>query len=136
MGEILQFIVSFCGFLYERYSFRFVDSEVSATFGNAALYLASPDLELRFVRDRGQLFLDFRSVHLASTRPETWYSFDVVRRLVTGQKIWNALMNEESAAVLRDHMDDILRLFAADQAEGTVADLRKLERLRAKEVFG
>ena len=136
MGEILRFIADFCGFLFERYGFRFVDSEVSASFGNAAIYLTSPDLELRFIRDRGQLFLDFRSVHIDSRKTEAWYAFDIVRRLVTAKKTWDARMDEENAVVLRDHMDHIIRLFAADQAQGTVAELKKLERLRAKEVFG
>lgn len=135
MTEILQFIARFCSFLYERYDFRFVDSEVSSSFGNAALYLASPDIELRFIRDRGQLFLDFRSRHVDSRKTEAWYSFDVVRRLITDEAKWDALMCEESASILRDRMDDILKMFASDRAEETIMKLKKLERLRANEIF-
>jgi len=135
MSEILRFLLKYCAFLYETGRFKFVDSGVSPSFGgDAFLVLASDALRMRFVRDRGQLFMDFQSIHHESEKD--WYSIDVVQRLVTGERQASAELNEGYVAFLHDHLDDIERLFATQRLRETVMALQKLERARANELFG
>ncbi len=134
MNEILEFLVKYCSFLYETNRFKFVDSLVSSSFGNALLVLASDTLRLRFVRDRSQLFLDFQSIQQKGKMH--WHSIDVVRQLITGKKQQSAELTEDYAIFLRNHLDDIEQCFSKEKLTETVQALQKLKRVRAKELFG
>ena len=132
MSSILQFLLNFCTFLYETGRFRFVDSAVGPGLsGDAMLVLESRILRLRFIRDRGQLFLDMHG--LLSKRGDDWYSVDVVQRMLTGKQAISAELGEQYASFLNAHLDDIEALFAAERLEETTGTLRKLEHLRAQE---
>jgi hypothetical protein len=73
MLQILEFIVRACGFLFVDNRYKFVDSAASSSFGgNACVVLQSTALKVRFVRDRGQLFLDFQAPSDRSA--SSWYS--------------------------------------------------------------
>ena len=135
MNEILKFLMKYCSFLYETNRFKFVDSLVSSSFGgDSLLVLASDTLRLRFVRDRGQLFLDVQSAHQKDKK--RWYSIDLVWRLITGEKRQSAELNEDYAAFLRDHLDEIERRFSAHSVKETAEALGKFEQIRAKDLFG
>lgn len=84
--------------------------------------------------DRGQLFLDFQGVTRKGKLD--WYSVDVVRQLVTGERQSSAELTEDYASFLRDHLDEIERRFADENLADTIGALRELERARAKEMFG
>src|SRR5687768_16664773 len=61
MTQILAFIVTYMAYLWDGARFRLVDSEVTtANGGDALLIVESITVRLRFVRDRGQLFLDLQ----------------------------------------------------------------------------
>jgi len=133
MNEILQFLLAHCSFLYETNRFKFVDSLVAEeSFGNALLVLSSSILKLRFVRDRSQLFLDFQSVQQKGEMH--WHSIHTVRQLITGEKQRSAELNEDYAAFLREHLDEIERRFSKDRLKETLVALGELERIRAKEL--
>ncbi len=135
MDEILKYLVSHCSFLYERNRYRFVDSYVSDAFGgDSFLVLASETMQIRFVRDRGQLFLDYRSAQQEGN--ESWYSIDVVRQLMTGKNECHSLMNEENAHFLKANLDEIERLFSEANLKETLRRLKKLEKEISKNLFG
>ena len=133
MEEILQYLKKHCSFLYAPNQFRFVDSESSESFGNALLVLEHEDLRLKFVKDRGQLFLDFQPT--SSKRKKDWFSIDIVKQLVTGNIEPSAEMDGEKAKFLKNNLDEIKRLFSPDNLEDTIKKLRDLERQRAKRLF-
>ncbi len=135
MNEILQFLIAHCSFLYESGRFKFVDSGTSTSFGGSGfLVLESDAIRLRFLRDRGQLLLDFQP---GSRRGEhDWHSVDVVRKLVTGDPAVSGLLNEENAAFLRRHINEIEEKLSGPNAKDSVEKLHELERKRAKKLFG
>ena len=135
MNQILRYLLDYCSFLYEPGRYRFVDSETSASFGgDAYLTLASDSVRIRFVRDRDRLLMEFQSVE--EEGQFDWYSIDVVRQLVTGEPRRSARLDEDQAAFLREHLDDIEERFAPERLDETTTALKKLERTRAKELFG
>jgi len=133
MEEILRYLMKYCSFLYSPNQFRFVDSHSSESFGNALLVLEHEDLRVQFVRDRGQIFLDFQPTSKKSKRD--WYSIDIVKQLVTGKIEPSAEMDSEKAEFLKNNLDKIEQLFSTANMESTIKKLRELERARAKRLF-
>jgi hypothetical protein len=134
MEEILQYLMKNCSFLYSPNQFRFVDSDSSESFGNAFMVLEHKDLRLKFIKDRGQLFLDFQPT--SSTRKLDWFSIDIVMQLVTGNIEPSSQMDAAKAKFLKSNLDEIQRRFSKANLEGTLKKLRELERQRAKRLFG
>ena len=134
MTEILLFLVEYLAFLYAPDRYRFVDSRTSAGFGDAYLDLESDALRVRLVRDRSQLFMDFQSVGQHGDRD--WYSIDIVRELVTGERQTTAELSADYAGFLEQHLDEIERRFSDEELPATVPALKALQDERAKEMFG
>jgi hypothetical protein len=136
MQDILEHLVRYWSFLWPSARYRITDSTVSTHFGgDAYLVVASEALRLRFVRDRGQLFLDTQPPWAGKTAE--WYSSDLVYRLITGQRLASAELDEASVAFVRDHLTEIEALFSSKESfKMTKVELDKLKNLRAKETFG
>lgn len=135
MNEILEHLVRHWSFLWGAARFRIVDSDVSGSFGDAYLVVSSAALRLRFVRDRGQLFLDLQPA--SARRTAEWYSVDLVYRMLTGRRMRSAELNEEYVTFVREHLPDLQSRFADEESfKGTNAELQRLKKLRAKEMFG
>jgi hypothetical protein len=79
MTQILAFIATHMGFLWQGAHFRIVGSEVTTSNGGDAYLMVESDvLRMRFVRDRGQLLLDFQPS--ARGPSSSWFSVDLIRR--------------------------------------------------------
>ena len=133
MEDILQYLMKHCSFLYSPNLFRFVDSGSSESFGNAFLVLEHEDLRLQFVKDRGQIFLDFQST--SKKQKEEWFSIDIVKQMVTGEIEPSAEMDSKKAKFLKTNLDEIEQLFSTVNMESTIKKLKELERARAKRLF-
>jgi hypothetical protein len=134
MTEILRFLIEHLQFLYASGRYRFVDSETSTSFGgDTFLILASDVMRIRLVRDRGQLFMDFQAT--AERDDRDWFSIDVVRRLVTGERQDTAELSPEYARFLEEHLDEIEKRFSEEELANTRKALKELERIRGKELF-
>lgn len=134
MIRILEYLLRHCAFLLTSPTYRIVDSRVTESFGgDAYLVLESSSLRMRFVCDRGQLFLDFQSRSHSSDA--AWFSVDVVRRLLDGEQPVSAELDSDYAAFLEHEIAEIEACFS-ERLDETVAELRRLERVRAKELFG
>jgi len=130
----LQFLMAYCGSLYNFYEFRFVDSFVYKSFDNdAMLILATNELKLKFSRDRSQLFLEFQSTF--DKKKNNWYSFDLIRQLITGEDEYFSLMNADNAYFFKKNVDCILDLFSKNKVEATLEKLNRLEKKRSKKLF-
>lgn len=135
MTKILRFIIDYCSFLYAPGRFRFVDSQTSESFGgDAYLVLESDALRLRFINDRDELLLDVQP--LLEKNDRTWFSIDIVQRLLTGKRQDSGLLSPEFAEFLKENLEEIENRFSGDQVTQTIDELRSLERRRAKELFG
>lgn len=138
MDEILTFLVCHCSFLYKDYGFRFVDSEVTKHFGgDAYVIMASGDLRLSFISDRGQLFLDFQCVAPLKKGQvdKSWYSIDLVRQLITAEEGYRSILDEENAKFLRTHFPAIQELFNSKNFAKVRDRLLELKRVRSKTLF-
>jgi hypothetical protein len=135
MDEILEFIVSYMAFLWEKANYQIVGSEVTThNGGDALLLIESANVRLRFACDRRQLFLDFQTRN-GSSRSE-WYSVDLIRRMFFGNRETSSFLDASYAAFMREHMEEIDRRFSAENWPETRSELRVLRAKRAKETFG
>lgn len=135
MTLILAFIAAHLGFLWDGARYRITGSEMATSNGGDALLLVESDkLRLRFICDRGQLFLDFQPSF--SSPDGEWFSIDLVRRLKTGQREETAELDERYAAFVQAHLQEIEHQFSTEEWPATLAILKKLKSKRAKELFG
>ncbi|MFX0023527.1 MAG: hypothetical protein ACFE9S_14470 [Candidatus Hermodarchaeota archaeon] len=132
--EIQHYLMKHCPFLFSPNQFRIVDSDSSESFGNAFLVLEHKNLRLKFIKDKGQLFLDFQP--MSSNRKKDWFSIDIVMQLVTGNIESSSEMDTDKAKFIKSNLDEIQRLFSSPNLEVTIKKLRELERARAKRLFG
>lgn len=135
MSEILAFLLRHCSFLWET-GYRFTDSLWTPSFGgDSYVILESSSLRMRFLRERGQLFLEVQEPGAGENAQ--WYSIDIVRRLLTGERMASAELSADYANFLRLHLSDIEARFSGQSVRAeTKRRLDELEQISAKERFG
>lgn len=132
MKRILAFLASDGAFLYEDYGCSIVQSEYVDSFGGTgSVTLCSDPIELRLWLERDRLFLDVRGIGRSQ-----WFSMDIIYELLTGEVSKTGEMNELNTECLRDHFDELRNKFVPAEVELTEKQCGKLERKRAKELFG
>lgn len=132
MNDLLTYLVSHLSFLYNDYEARFVDSQVRGP--DALLVLEVGELRVRLVRDRSQIFVDFKSC--GNPSEDDWASFDIIRQLLTGEIVDDAVMDEEKARFIQDHFAAIIDAFRSGNRGETEKKLHKFKQARAKRLFG
>lgn len=134
MTEILAFIARHMGFLWTGARFRVVGSGIdNSNGGDAYLLVESSVLRLRFVRDRGQLLLEFQP---SDSAVNEWFSVDLIRRLWLGERESSGILDEGYAKFIEGHLEDIEASFGSEMWSDTHLQLKQLKRVRAKELFG
>ncbi|MBV8543658.1 MAG: hypothetical protein JO088_02835 [Acidobacteria bacterium] len=103
-------------------------------FGNEVLMYASPELALKFVRDRGEILLD-----VGPPDGTSWY---MAPRLYEYLRIASNAYGPADSALLRRHAhllsenyDRISDLFIPERLAATETELRKFWKLNAEEMF-
>ena len=135
MTRILAFIVNYMGFLWSGARFRIVGSEVSTSNGGDALLLVeSSQLRLRFVSDRTQLLLDFQPSE--TVNPNEWFSIDLIRRMILGNREFSAVLDESYVEFLQRNLDEIENRFSNENWPIPRSQLQALKKKRAEEMFG
>ena len=135
MDEILEFLLKHASFLYRDHKFRFADSAISDSFGDAVLVMESPDFNLRFCRDRGRLHLEFQSNALPRDDADSWYSIELVRYVITKEDQFRGILDQDNAMFLQAHYNDIRNMFSEKQIYETVDKLKHAKHIRAKHIF-
>jgi hypothetical protein len=134
MAELLIFLATKCAFLFNPDGYRFVDSRIGRSRGDATVVLESSVLRMEFFRDRGQLLLRFQPV---AGPPRDWYSLGLVQGLVTGVRPKSEVLSDEWAEFLGKHLPELEARFGDPQQAHVIVDgLREQATLRAKELFG
>lgn len=135
MAEILAFLSAHMVFLWKEGRYRITGSEVTnINGGDAVLTVESAALRMRFVRDRGQLFMDLQPT--SAGQSGTWFSIDLVRRLHTGQAEQSAELDEGYAAFLNENLEAMEVEFSEPAWSETRSKLEMLKKRRSKEMFG
>jgi len=132
MSELLTYLVTRLSFLYNDYGARFVDSQVRGP--HATIVFEAGQLRLRLVRDRSQIFVDFQSVENPSD--DDWFSFDMIRQLLTGEVVDSAEMDDSKAQFIGDHFEAIVEAFQSTNRKETEKKLHEYEHARAERLFG
>jgi len=135
MDDILEFLLKHASFLYREHKFRFADSAVSDSFGDAMLLMESPDFNLRFCRDRGRLHLEFQSNAMSRDDADSWYSIELVRYVITKEDQFHGILDQDGAMFLQAHYKDIREIFSEEQMPETAGKLKRAKRVRAKRIF-
>ena len=108
MNKLLEFLMTNFSCLYNDLGCRFADSQVRGP--DAVLVFESDDLRIRFVRDRSQIFADFQSNRRDARN--RWYSFGVVRQLLTGDVGGSEELDSNKTIYIRQHFSEIKNLFS------------------------
>lgn len=132
MNQLLELLIKHFSFLYDEYECRFADSQVYGP--DAMLVLESGNLRLRFVRDRSQMFVDFQ--HKRRKLSNQWYSFGVVRQLVTSDVGGSEELDSEKAEYIRAHFLKIKAAFSSERLKVSERDLANFEQERGERLFG
>jgi hypothetical protein len=132
MNTLLNFIIKNFDFLYNEFDARFIDSKVHSH--NAMLILKLKDIKMMFIFDKGQLFLDFQST--VDKNKNEWFSYDIVHQYITDIVDDTSIMNAEKVRFIKDNFEDICKMFSLDYYKDTKPALKKLEKDRAKRLFG
>jgi len=135
MAELLKVLGNWLVFFFEDNRYHLIYSEVGDSFDNALIEFESDRLRWRLVRDRSQILLNCRPSE-GKFKDWEWYSADILIRLITGDQIQSAVLTQDMASWFECNLSDIERRFSEDMIEDTQRELKKLERLRAKELFG
>lgn len=135
MVDLLKVLVEWLSFFFAENRYRLVHSEVGTSFGDALIEFVSETIRWRLVRDRSQIFLDCRPAR-GEHKDWEWYSSDVLIRLITGQRVESAELTQDMANWFESNLSEIELRFSNERLEETKLQLKKLEQLRAKELFG
>lgn len=141
MHQILAFLVMHMPYLWDGARFRITDSMATThNAGDSLLVVASDSLVLRFVSDRAQLLLDLRPRAELAERPSgrergDWWSVDLVRRLLTGERQVTVLLGEDHAVFLREHLDEIEAAFGSERWDETRRGLVAVRQQRSDEMW-
>ena len=136
MNELLMYVMKHFSFLYYELGFRFVDSMSTGkeTYEDALLILEQNDLRMRFIRDRGQLFLDFQGKYQPSAKE--WFSIDIVQELITGERQDSSVLSAEKVEFVRKRLEAIEEAFSRKHQKKSIETMHKCEKVRAKRIFG
>jgi len=134
LDEVLYYILKYCSDFYKKYGFKFIDSGVATSFGNAFIILKNENIELRFIIDKDQMFLDFHSNF--DKKKNNWYSFDLIRQLIGGENKYFSILDENNGIFIQENTVKIFGVFNKDTFEQTLKELDFLRRKRTKILFG
>lgn len=135
MIDILNFIIKHCYKLFNPYRFKFIDSEAAESSGHGAwVLLDSQDVQFYFSLEKGELLLWLGSKY--DDRQNKWYSFDVVRSVLTNEPLSIAIMDAENGKYLENNISGILGLFEKTKYENTLVLLDQAEKLRDIRLWG
>lgn len=121
------------GFLIEQFGFRIIKQDFSAeSFGNSILILATKDVKIKFITDRGDLGVIISGYHGI----EDWFELSVVRAFVTGSDLLWEYKVDDVINFFRENVFMIKKMFKPDKLLETLNQLRELSKLRGHNIVG
>ena len=135
MAELLRVLREWLLFFFVGDRYRIVHSQVGPSFDDALIEFASNTLRWRLMQDRSQILLSCRPAE-GKHKDWDWYSADMLIRLITGQRLDSAVLTQDMATWFEENLSEIEQRFSGERREQTTGELKKLEALRAKELFG
>jgi hypothetical protein len=110
MNNFYEYFDKHYSYLTLEYEFEINVNEQSESFGgNALIVLKRDHLYLRFVKDRGEIYLDFSNDQFIKNKK--WYSIGLVRNQILNEESFNDQMTVENQIFLKKRLDDIVEIF-------------------------
>jgi len=135
MDELQKVLKKWLSFFFIENRYQIVKAEVGVSFNDAVIDFSSDRLIWRLVNDRSQILITCRPVK-GKYKDWDWYSVDLLLRLIDGKKLNSVVLTEEISQWIKNNLTKIEEKFSADSLNKTKKELAKLEKLRAKEMFG
>jgi len=120
----------------EKYGFRIVDRDAADPHDEGMVTIESPSVNIRLSDERGQIIVEFQSNYYGKKNVYSWYSIDIVRRLITGEPHCKGYLDEGNIIFLNENIERILDLFSESNVQNTILEFKKLEKLRLKKLLG
>jgi hypothetical protein len=121
-----------------EFSYSVADQEQADSFDNASVVLHSPDLRIRLVRERGQVFADFGP----SSEPNVWYDSAVIVEFL-GLSTDGGFHDRDAhramegiAGFVKSFQRELAAKFANPELSATKQALDELREVRAERLFG
>jgi len=128
----MKYVNKYFSALFEKYGFQ-----ISSTYNPGdSLTVESRDVNIRFSDERGQMLVEFQSNHFGKKDEYSWYSIDIMRELITGETKCNGFMDKSNLTFMQKNIEKILGQFSESNAKNTILKLRKLEKIRARDLMG
>ncbi len=136
-GKLLEEIEPFFFHLIKAFDFEKEDERsYPASFGNEVLVLKSRDFRVRFVRDRGDIYVDVGPV----SEPSEWHLLEDVLEFVTKQGIRAkhdaGLGLQELAAALKANYADLQKFLDQAYYVENKKAFEQFQQVKAEQMFG
>jgi hypothetical protein len=117
--------------LLKNKGFRIIAEDHSdERFGNAFMDVESPEFRLRFVSDRGQVFVEIGS----NTPDNKWLELRVVRSLVLDRDLLQIEEYNELALFLEQHYSTLAAMFNSENISETTLRYYELKEKRQRKL--
>jgi hypothetical protein len=118
-------------FLLDDHGCSLSETYDSSSFGDSLAILACDDFRIRFIRDRGQIFVDIGP----ASKNDEWYDLNLVRATILRSPSDEVASIENLAIFLRDNYFAVKDLFEGKNVRETEKALEELQQLRAQKMF-
>lgn len=131
--QLLRLLADKLIFFFAENRYRLADSSVGKSYEDSVVEWRGKKLSWRLVSDRSQIFLDCAP---PSSNAKQWFSIDLLIRLIEGRVVDTAELSDEYVEWLREHLDEVEARFEKGRLDETLGELKRLKKMRSREMFG
>ena len=135
MDELQRILKVWLRFFFVGGRYQVVNTQTGPSPGDALVDFSSARIIWRLANDRSQPLLSC-CPGLGKYNDVESYSIDLLVRLIDGEKMGSAILTKEKSEWIEANLLAIEDLFTAEKMAQTISDMKKLKKLRAKELFG
>ncbi len=137
MKDLLILLATKYLWLFETYRFRIVDSQCNTSFGGQGfIELENGVLRLRFIKDRGEPYVEVVPLLLPDWPEDSAITVDLLYQEIVGEIRDVTVVCNETTEFLRENFAAVSELFQGGSGESLHKRFSTLKSARAKRLFG
>lgn len=121
---LMQFLCKNCGFILTEQS-------ISSSFEDVIVVLQTNQIQIRFVRDRGNWFIEING----EEQTNEWYDISILKEYLTKKNDDSTLVLDEQIKFLKDNLNEIKQIFSNQNISASRVFLDQCRKERAKRLF-